>query len=220
MKSASFRAEGGHGQASGTVDFTVSPPLLSAALSLAGASVQPLVAHLPGPARSLRGSVNAVGDFHTRGTARGDLAQNLTGRMELRVRDISFGDFDPLGTLAQQAHWGKLEPARTPVTALPTTLDVEISNRHLTLKSMALDLSGARLHCSGDYAWAGAMNLNVHADLRGLRRRGWQERMIPTPLHASRRFTWTERLTTSRSLPTHPWRHWEGGDQETQCGDF
>ncbi len=181
MKSASFRAEGGHGQASGTVDFTVSPPLLSAALSLAGASVQPLVAHLPGPARSLRGSVNAVGDFHTRGTARGDLAQNLTGRMELRVRDISFGDFDPLGTLAQQAHWGKLEPARTPVTALPTTLDVEISNRHLTLKSMALDLSGARLHCSGDYAWAGAMNLNVHADLRGLRRRWLARADDPNP---------------------------------------
>jgi hypothetical protein len=121
--------------------------------------------------RDLRGSVNATGNFQTRGLAREDLAENLTGQMELRLRDISFGDFDPLGTLAQHAHWGKLEPARVPVTAPPATLNVEIRDRHFILKTTALDLSGASLQFSGAYAWAGPLNLDVRADLRRLRRR-------------------------------------------------
>jgi hypothetical protein len=134
-----------------------------------------LAGRLPGPARDLRGSVNATGNFQTRGLGREDLAENLTGQMELRIRDISFGDFDPLGTLAEQAHWGKLEPARGPVTALPATLSVEIRARRFILKTTTLDLSGASLQCDGAYTWAGPLNLNVRADLHRLRRR-WLER--------------------------------------------
>ncbi len=181
MKTAKFRADGGHGEAEGAVDFTTSPPLLSAKASLAGVSVQSLTARLPGPVRDLRGSVNATGNFQTRGLAREDLAENLTGQMELRVKDVSFGDFDPLGTLAQQAHWGKLEPVRGPVTAPPATLNVEIRDRRLILKTTALDLSGASLQLSGTYAWAGALNLNVHADLRRLRRRWLLRENDPRP---------------------------------------
>ncbi len=171
MTTAKFRADGGRGEAEGAVDFTVSPPLLSAKASLAGVSVQSLTARLPGPAGDLRGSVNAIGNFQTRGLAREELAENLAGQMELQVRDISFGDFDPLGTLAQQAHWGKLEPARSPVTAPPATLKMEIRDRRFILKTTELDLSGAGLQFNGAYAWAGALNLNVRADLRRLRRR-------------------------------------------------
>ena len=113
--------------------------------------MQSLTARLPGPVRDLRGSVNATGNFQTRGLAREDLAENLTGQMELRIRDISFGDFDPLGTLAQQAHWGKLDPARGPVTAPPATLNMEIRDRRFILKTTALDLSGASLQFNGAY---------------------------------------------------------------------
>ena len=133
--------------------------------------MQALTERLPGPVRNLRGSVNATGNFHTRGLAREELAENLTGQMELRMREISFGDFDPLGTLAEQSHWGKLDPVRAPVTAPPTILDMEIRDRSFILKSTGLDLSGANLRIDGTYAWAGAMNLNVRADLRRLRRR-------------------------------------------------
>jgi hypothetical protein len=171
MTTAKFRADGGRGEAEGTVDFTTPRPLLSAKASLAGVSVQSLTARLPGPVRDLRGSVNATGSFQTRGLAREELAENLAGQMELQVRDISFGDFDPLGSLAQQAHWGKLEPARGPVTVPPATLKMEIRDRRFILRSTALDLSGAGLQFNGAYAWAGALNLNVRADLRRLRRR-------------------------------------------------
>ena len=36
MEAAKFRAEGGHGEAEGAVDFTTSPPVLSAKASLVG----------------------------------------------------------------------------------------------------------------------------------------------------------------------------------------
>jgi hypothetical protein len=171
MRTAKFRAGGGSGEAEGAADFTLSPPLLSAKAALAGVAVQSLTARLPGPVRDLRGSVNATGNFQTRGLAREELADNLNGGMEFRVRDISFGGFDPLGTLVQQAHWGKLEPPRGPVTAPATTLSLEIRDRRFILKTTALDLSGARLQCNGTYAWSGVLNLDVHADLLRLRRR-------------------------------------------------
>ena len=175
MKTAKFRADGGRGEAEGAVDFTNSPPLLSAQASLAGVLVQSLTARLPGPVRDLRGSVNATGNFQTHGLTRDELAENLAGHMVLHIKDISFGDFDPLGTLVRQAHWGKLEPVRSLATAPPATLNVEILDRRFLLKTTVLDLSGANLQCNGTYAWAGTLNLNVRADFGRLRRR-WLER--------------------------------------------
>jgi hypothetical protein len=119
--------------------------------------------------------VNATGNLQTRGLTREELAENLAGQMVWRIKDISFGDFDPLGTLVQQAHWGKLEPVRSLATAPPATLNVEIIDRRFLLKTMALDLSGASLQCNGTYAWAGTLNLNLRADFSRLRRR-WLER--------------------------------------------
>ena len=181
ITAATFLAAGGHGDAEGAVDCNNSPPLLSAQASLAGVPVQTLTSRLSGPVRELRGSVIASGHFQTRGLAREDLAENLTGQMALLVRDISFGDFDPLGALAQQAHWGKLEPARGPLTALPATLQLEIRDRRFILETLALDLNGAKLQCEGTYTWAGAMTLDVRADLRHLRRRWLARDDAPQP---------------------------------------
>jgi hypothetical protein len=91
--------------------------------------------------------------------------------MSFRVEGISFGEFDPLGTLAQQAHWGTLEPVHGVVTAPPTKLNLEVRERVIILENAAIDLSGANLRFAGTYAWGGALNLNVNADLRRLRRR-------------------------------------------------
>jgi len=171
MKTAKFGADGGHGEAEGAVDFTTSPPVLSAKATLMGVSVQSLTARLSGPVHEMRGSANANGTFQTRGLAREELAENLTGQMMLRVKDISFGDSDPLGNLAQQALWGKLEPTHGPVTAPPVILNVGIRDRRFIVKSTALDLSGAILQLNGTYTWAGTLDLNVRANLRRLRRR-------------------------------------------------
>ena len=171
MTTATFHVGGGRGDAKGAVDFTVSPPLLSAQTAIAGVAVQSLTARLPGPVRDLRGVLGINGNFRTRGLRREELADNLTGHMQVHARDLSFGNFDPLGTLAQESHWGKLEPVRGPVTALPTTLNLEIRDRRFIVNPSALDLGGASLQFQGTYAWTGAVDLTVRADVRRLRRR-------------------------------------------------
>jgi hypothetical protein len=181
MKGATFHASGGRGDAGGSVDFTVSPPVLSGQCALVGIALQLLTARLPGPVHDLRGLLDARGDFQTRGLGREELADNLTGQLQVRAKDISFGNFDPLGTLAQNSHWGKLEPVRGPVTAPPTTLNLEILNRRFILKSAALDLGGASLQIHGTYAWTGALDLNVRTDARRLHRRWLAREEVPSP---------------------------------------
>ncbi len=171
MTSARFRTDGGRGEGEGIADFTTSPPGLSAKASLVAISLQSWTARLPGPGRGLRGTVNVSGRLQTRGLAREELAENLVGQLVLRVKDVSFGEFDPLGRLVEQAHWGKLEPSRSPVTLSPATLNVEIRDRRFILKTTTLDLSGSRLQCKGTYAWTGAVDLNVVADPWRFRRR-------------------------------------------------
>jgi hypothetical protein len=170
MKAAKFRTGGGTGEAEGTADLTLMPPILTAKTSLTGLALQSWAERLPVALRGLRGSLNAAGNFQTHGLGREDLAQNLAGQISLRVRDISLGEFDPLGALAQRAHWGTLEPLHSPVALPPLTLDLRVRDRHLILPVATLDLNGAALRCAGTYVWGGDLNLNVHADLRRLRR--------------------------------------------------
>ncbi len=170
MESSAFLVPGGRGNATGAIDFTVSPPALSAQGSVGGLAGQSLVARLPGPAHDLRGVVDAKGTIRTRGLTWDEMAENLTGRLEVRGKDVSFGGFDPLGTLAQISHWGKLEPVRGPIAVVPPILNLEISNRRILLDPAIVDLGGAVLQLQGSYAWTGAVDLNVRADLRHLRR--------------------------------------------------
>jgi hypothetical protein len=171
MKTAKFRAAGGHGEAGGVVDFSSAPALLSANLSLTGFPVQALTPRLPVALHGARGSVNATGHFETRGLGREELAENLAGEVTLRFKDLSFGDFDPLEVLARQARWGTLESVHSPVAVRSAAMSLEIRNRRVTLKSAPLDLSGAALQLNGTYALGGTLSLDVRADLQHLRRR-------------------------------------------------
>jgi len=181
VNSAKFRAGGGRGQAEGSVNFTTTPPVLSLQGLLSAASLQPLADRLPGPAHEVRGTVTAEGIFQTRGLGREELADNLSGQMTLHLRDLSFGNFDPLAALAEQAQWGKLDPAPGLMAPTPATLNVEVRDRRFILKSGVVDLSGARLQCAGTYAWTGAVALDIRADLRRLRRHWFARNDVPAP---------------------------------------
>jgi hypothetical protein len=115
--------------------------------------------------------MNARATVKTRGLSREELAENLTGEVTLRLKDLSFGDFDPLGALARQARQGTLEPMRGPVAVRSATVTVGIRDRRLTVKSAPLELSGATLELNGTYPLGGALSLDVRADLQHLRRR-------------------------------------------------
>jgi hypothetical protein len=95
----------------------------------------------------------------------------LAGEATLRLKDLSFGDFDPLEALAQQGRWGTLEPMRGPVAVRSAAMTLGIRNRRLTLRSAPLEVSGAALQLTGTYALGGALSVDVRADLEHLRRR-------------------------------------------------
>jgi hypothetical protein len=171
MKTARFRVGGGRGEAGGVVDFSSAPALLTAGVSLTGIPVQSLISRLPGVLHGARGSLSATATLETRGLGREELAENLTGEATLSLKDLSFGDFDPLGALARQARWGTLDPIHGPVAIRSAMVTLGFRNRRLMLKSAPLELSGATLQVDGTYVLGGALNLDVHADLQHLRRR-------------------------------------------------
>jgi hypothetical protein len=171
MKAAKFRVGGGRGEARGEVDFSTGSPRLAANVSLVGLPVEALTSRLPSALQGLRGTVTASGHFTTHGLARQELGDNLVGEATLRSSDLSFSEFDPLEILARQAHWGTLEPVRGPQAARSAAMTLEVASRRLTLKNTGLELSGAPLQLIGTYALGGALNLDVRADLRHLRRR-------------------------------------------------
>jgi hypothetical protein len=171
MKAARFRVGSGRGEAGGVVDFSSVPAHLTAGTSLTGIPVQSLISRLPGVLHGTRGSVNATASFETRGLGHEELAENLTGEATLRLKDLSFGDFDPLEALARQVHWGTLDPMHGPVAVRSATVTLGIRNRRLTLKTAPLELSGATLELDGTYVLGGPLSLDVHADLQHLHRR-------------------------------------------------
>jgi hypothetical protein len=173
MTKSKFRTGGGRGEAGGEVDIPPVPASarLSARVELSGIPVQALTSRLPSVLHNARGSVNAAGQFETRGISREELGDNLSGEVTLRSKDLSFGDFDPLQTLAQQARWGTLEPVHGAVAAPSAGMTLEIRNRQVTLKNTAVELSGATLKLDGVYVWGGALNLDARIDWRGFRRR-------------------------------------------------
>jgi hypothetical protein len=157
------------------MDFTVSPPALAAEGSLSDVAAQTLLGRLPGPTREFKGVLNCEGSIRSRGLSSDEMADTLTGKFEVKGRELSFGSFDPLGALAELSHWGKLEPVRGPVaTALPV-LNLEIKNRRVLLSPANVDLNGAILQFQGSYAWSGALDLSLNADLRHVHRSWFQE---------------------------------------------
>jgi hypothetical protein len=171
MTRTTFRTGSGRGEAGGVADFSSTPVRLAAQVSLSGIPVQTLAARLPNPLHGARGSVVAAGKFETLGISRDELAENLSGEMTLRSKDLSFGDFDPLATLAQQASLGTVEPVHGPVMARSAEMTLEIRNRRVTLKNTAVELSGATIKLEGVYVWGGVLNLNIRTDWRRLHRR-------------------------------------------------
>jgi hypothetical protein len=168
---ASFRAGGGRGQGSGLVDFTSVPARLAADVSFTGGSVQALASRLPAALRGAHGSISATGHLETRGLSREEMSTNLEGWATIRFQDLFLGDFDALEAVARGTAWGTLEPARGKSGPLSTVATLELRNRQVDLKKASFDLAGAKLDLMGTYGFDGAVDLDVRADLRRVRRR-------------------------------------------------
>ena len=170
---ATFRAAGGRGRASVAIDLAAQPARLSGELALEDAGLQPLEPWLPASLERLRGSVSGSGKFVTSGLTRQEMSAHLEGEAALRLKELSFGDFDPLAALAEQCHWGALDPARRRVTVRSAQATVRVHDRRALLKTGLIEMEGARLGVAGNYSFDGKLDVAIHADFTHLARR-WQ----------------------------------------------
>jgi hypothetical protein len=134
-------------------------------------------------------SVN--GHFETAGLSEEEMRENLEGRVVVVARALSFPGFDPVGGLVSLAGEGVLEPLRAPAALRSVTLNFQVHDRQVVLKTTTLELSGARLSLSGSQTFDGPVNLHVAADLQRLRRR-WLSRTDqadPEAVHLELDFT-------------------------------
>jgi hypothetical protein len=168
---ASFKTGGGRGRGRAEVDLLNAPARVTGDVTLAGAKLQALAARLPVALRKVHGVISGNARFATRGLTREEMSVNLEAHGTAQLRNVSFGDFDPLQALSRQAGWGALEPARSEVTLHPASVAFVIRNRRVSLAKQQLELQGAKLTFSGSYGFDGALDLDVRVDRRHLTRR-------------------------------------------------
>lgn len=176
MQNGKFRTGGGRGEMRGEVDFTSTPAHITADFSIAGVTLRSLASKLPPALHGAHATVSAAGIFETRGLSRSELGNNLSGQVTLRLHDLSFGDFDPLMALVKGAGWGRLEPLVREPEVPSLVVPLEIQRRTVAFKNSSVELGGAMLTLTGSYNFDGMLDLNVHTDLRNIRRR-WLVRL-------------------------------------------
>ena len=171
---ASFRVGGGRGKGRAAVDLTDAPARIQGAVTLAGARLQSLSSRLPAALRGAHATVSGSATFETHGLTREEMSAGLNARGTAQLKNVVFGDFDPLQSLVRQAHWGVLEPTRVEVALRATRLDFTIRDRRVTVTRQPVELEGARLELTGALGFQGDLELDVNADLRRITRR-WAE---------------------------------------------
>jgi hypothetical protein len=163
---ASFRVGGGRGQGKATVDLTSRPAHLQGEVTLAGARLHSLASRLPAALRGARGSVSGSATFETRGLTREEMSAGLSARGTVQLRNILFGNFDPLLSLVRQVQWGALEPVRGEVGLHEVRVGYTIRDRRVTITRQPVELEGAHLQLTGAMGFRGNLELDVNADMR------------------------------------------------------
>ena len=148
-----------------------SPALVTDDATLEDAQVQALASAFPASLRNVRGQLSGSGHFQTRGLTRQELGANLQGEATVRLKNTSFGDFDPLTAAARATSWGELDPGRGEAVLRSAIAFLQIRDRRVTLSHSPLEISGALLRLRGGYAFNGTVDLDVHADFRRVTRR-------------------------------------------------
>jgi AsmA family len=176
INGATFRAGGGRGTGKLVVDLTQSPVRLIADAGIVDAHLQPLVSFLPAALRNTRGIYSAGGHFVTLGLSRQEITSNLRGQAEVRLKNVSFGAFDPLAAMVRAAQESILEPVRGDAAVHSASLNLLVNDRRVVVSTLApVAFSGAHLRLEGTYAFDGTANMNLLADLRGLTRQPLHE---------------------------------------------
>lgn len=168
---ATFRTTNAHGMGDVLLDISEVPARIGADISLSGVKLHSFAPFFPPSFGSIRGTGSAFAHINTRGLTRQEMKANLTGKVQLNLRDVSLPDFDPIGELARESGLGELEAPRGEIGFRTLSADVEIRDGRATFENVPVELGGAKLTLGGAYAFDGGMDLVVHADLRHIKRR-------------------------------------------------
>ncbi len=174
VSQATFRAGGGGGKGSAVINLAGTPAATSMDFQFTGASLPALAPHLPSALHRLRGTFSGNGHFETRGLSHDEITANLRGRATLHLTNVSLAEFDPVEALARAGGLGTLEPGRGPTSIRVAPATFRVGDRRVILEGTSLELAGGKLEVAGSYNFDGAANLDLRADLSGLRRR-WLE---------------------------------------------
>lgn len=173
ISNASFQAASGKGDASAEVDFKQSPARIAAKFEIAGLRLSHFSARVPPALRGIRGVVSAVGRVTTRGLTRPEMAAHLAGTVELQVRDLSLGAFDPLAAIGRAASLRDFAATRAyaPTLLPPITAMVRINRSSVRLVPLHVLIGDAPVNLAGAFDFKGHVDLAVRADLRARVRR-------------------------------------------------
>lgn len=175
ISNAGFDAARGNGRASAEVDFKQSPASIAAKFEIAGMRLSRFATRLPPALSGIRGVISAVGHVTTRGLTRPEMAAHLAGTMEVQLRNVSLGAFDPLAAIGRAA---SLRDFAVPREEAPTLLPplramLRITHSSIRLAPLRALIGDAPVDLSGAFDFNGHVDLAVRADLRGTTRR-WQ----------------------------------------------
>ncbi len=173
-----FRVADGQGHLQARVDFRSAPADVTGNFQLDGINLRRAAWRLPKQLHGLTGLLSAEGSFSTGGLTSQEMSANLQGEASGRLKDLSFGGFDPLQAVARASLLGALRPDPGSETVPSVPLYLSVRNQHIALSPTRLTLSGATLDVSGDYGFDGIVNVHVQTDFRHIDRR-WSLRGAP-----------------------------------------
>jgi AsmA-like C-terminal region len=168
---ATFRAGSGRGQGQAVVDLTTAPARVALDVAMTDGNLQSLAGRLPVELRKVRGTYSGTGHFETRGLSHEEMTSNLQGSATVRAKNVLLGEFDPLQAVARETGWGTIEPVRGEMGIKASALTLGVHDRRVVLGNTPVELGGAKLTLTGDYNFDGALDLNVRADMRHIKRR-------------------------------------------------
>ncbi|MGH9397910.1 MAG: AsmA family protein [Terriglobia bacterium] len=203
ISAATFRVAGGRGDGSAEVDFKQAPAHIIAQFGLSGLRLQRFAGKLPAALGGIRGALSAVGHLATRGLTRPEMSAHLAGKVEVRLRNVTLGSFDPLEAAARAASLGVLAPARTELSFPSLEASLGIGNQSVTLSPAQVFLSGAALRLAGSYNFNGNADLTLSADMTHVHRR-WMMMSGDTRNNPSRRVATLHLVGRLKSLTVIP----------------
>ncbi|MGH9450072.1 MAG: AsmA family protein [Terriglobia bacterium] len=201
ISEATFRVAGGTGEGSAAVDFKQAPARIAAQFGLSGVALQRFAGRLPAALTGIRGVLSAAGRLATRGLTRPEMAAHLTGSVQVRLRNVGLGEFDPLAAAARGASLGALAPERAAPRFPLLNLNLLIDNQTINLRPVRLRMAGAALSLAGTYNFSGAANLTVRADMTHVNRRWLGEPLHDTPQRRAANVRLTGRLKSLTVTP-------------------